>query len=66
MDELLKESDFVVLLVPLSKDTTKLLGKREFSLMKKTSTLVNIARGGVIDQNALVEALENGVIGKHW
>ncbi|XP_024153724.1 probable 2-ketogluconate reductase isoform X2 [Oryzias melastigma] len=62
MDELLKESDFVVLAVNLTPQTKHLIGHRELSLMKDTATLVNISRGLVVDQDALVMALQSGVI----
>lgn len=47
MDELLKESDFVVLAVNLTPQTKHLIGHRELSLMKDTATLVNISRGEI-------------------
>ncbi len=62
LNELLSESDFVVVAVPLSAETTHLIGKNEFSLMKKTAIIVNIARGAVIDENAMIEALQQGTI----
>ncbi|XP_033855499.3 probable 2-ketogluconate reductase isoform X1 [Acipenser ruthenus] len=62
IDDLLRESDFVMLAVNLSPQTHKLIGKRELNLMKPTGTLVNISRGLVVDQDALVEALQKGVI----
>ncbi|CAF99343.1 unnamed protein product, partial [Tetraodon nigroviridis] len=62
LDELLKESDFVVLAVNLTPESTGLIGHRELSLMKPTATLVNISRGLVVDQDALVEALRSGTI----
>ncbi len=58
LEELLRESDFVVLCVPLSPETRHLLGARELSLMKKTAVLVNVARGPVVDEEALVRALK--------
>ncbi len=58
MDELLQESDFVCVMVPLSKQTEKLIGKREFSLMKKSSIFINASRGKVVDEQALIEALQ--------
>ena len=61
-DELLKQSDFVVLQVPYSRETHHLIGARELRLMKPTAILVNSTRGGVIDDAALVEALRSGVI----
>jgi gluconate 2-dehydrogenase len=62
LDELLKESDFVCVVVPLSAETTKLIGARELALMKSSAILVNIARGAVIDEAALVEALRTKTI----
>ncbi|CAJ1083428.1 probable 2-ketogluconate reductase isoform X2 [Xyrichtys novacula] len=63
MDDLLQQSDFVMLAVNLTPETTNLISRRELSLMKPTATLVNISRGKVVDQNALVEALQSGTIG---
>ncbi|XP_019327047.1 PREDICTED: uncharacterized protein LOC103897213 isoform X3 [Aptenodytes forsteri] len=62
MEDLLQQSDFVMLVVNLTPETHKLIGKKELGLMKPTATLVNISRGAVIDQDALVEALQNKVI----
>ncbi|MCY1282628.1 Glyoxylate/hydroxypyruvate reductase B [compost metagenome] len=64
LDELLGEADFVVLVVPLSDATRKLIGKRELELMKPGAILVNISRGQVVDEAALVEALrEKRILG---
>jgi phosphoglycerate dehydrogenase-like enzyme len=62
LDELLQESDFVVLAVPLSDATHHLIGERELRLMKPAAYLVNMARGAVIDEAALVRALYEGWI----
>ncbi|NWI21118.1 GRHPR reductase, partial [Crypturellus soui] len=62
IDDLLRESDFVMLAVTLTPQTHKLIGKRELELMKPTATLINISRGLVVDQDALMEALQNKVI----
>ncbi|KAM9386411.1 glyoxylate/hydroxypyruvate reductase B-like [Phaethornis superciliosus] len=62
IDDLLQQSDFVLLSVNLTPQTHKLIGKRELELMKPTATLINISRGLVVDQDALVEALQNKVI----
>ncbi|XP_008329727.1 uncharacterized protein LOC103394273 isoform X2 [Cynoglossus semilaevis] len=62
MDDLLKESDFVVLAVDLTPETTRLISHKELNLMKPTATLVNISRGLVVDQDALVKALQSGII----
>lgn len=62
MDDLLKESDFVMLAVNLSPETRGLISHRQLSLMKPTATLVNVSRGLVVDQDALVKALQSGTI----
>ena len=62
LDELLESSDIVVLHCPLTPETRGLIGKRELGKMKKSAILVNVARGPVVDEKALVEALENGEI----
>ncbi|XP_063181825.1 probable 2-ketogluconate reductase isoform X3 [Chroicocephalus ridibundus] len=62
MDGLLQQADFVMVVVSLTPQTHKLIGKRELELMKPTATLINISRGAVIDQEALVTALQSGVI----
>jgi glyoxylate reductase len=59
---LLQQSDFVVLMMPLTPDTYQLIGRRELAQMKPTATLVNIARGGVVDTDALTEAMQAGQI----
>ncbi len=62
LEELLKESDFVSLHCPLTPATRGLLGKRELGLMKTTAYLINTARGGIVDEAALDEALRSGRI----
>ena len=62
LDELLQRSDFVSLTTPLTEETRGLIGRRELDLMKETAILVNVARGGVVDHDALLEALQNGQI----
>jgi len=64
LDVLLAESDHVVLTVPLSTATYHLLDERRLRLMKPDSTLVNIARGGVVDNLALARALTEGWVGR--
>lgn len=59
LDELLVKSDVVSLHIPFSKATAKMMGKEEFGCMKKSAYLINTARGGVIDEEALIDALEN-------
>jgi phosphoglycerate dehydrogenase-like enzyme len=60
LPDLLAESDFVVLAVPLTPDTDKLMNKQRLSLMKPGSWLINIARGQLVDQRALLRALRSG------
>ncbi|XP_068584701.1 probable 2-ketogluconate reductase [Cebidichthys violaceus] len=62
MDDLLKESDFVMLAVNLTPETTGLISHRELSLMKPTATLVNYSNFGLVDQDALVKALQSRTI----
>lgn len=57
LEELLRRADFVSVHVPLSNETRHLIGARELGMMKKTAVLVNTARGPVVDEGALVEAL---------
>ncbi len=60
--EVLASSDYVVLLVPLSQETRHFISRREFTLMKRSAVLVNMARGAVVKEDDLVHALKNGVI----
>jgi len=62
LPELLSESDFVTLHVPLTAETHNLIGAKELWLMKPTTILVNVARGPVVDSKALYEALKEGWI----
>jgi glyoxylate reductase len=62
LKELLVESDFVSLHVPLSDQTTHLIGEREFQLMKSSAVLINTARGPVVNPKALYRALKDGEI----
>jgi glyoxylate reductase len=62
LEELLGRSDIVSVHVPLSESTRHLIGAAELALMKPTAVLVNTARGPVIDENALVDALEGGTL----
>ena len=60
LDELLQWSDIVSVHSPLNERTRGLVGRRELQLMKPTSLIINVARGGIIDEEALAEALDNG------
>jgi gluconate 2-dehydrogenase len=61
-EELLKTADHVVLVVPYSADTHHTIGAQELGMMKPTATLINIARGGIVDDAALAKALAAGQI----
>jgi D-3-phosphoglycerate dehydrogenase len=63
LKEVLKESDIITLHVPLSEETYHMIGETEFALMKKSSIIINASRGGLIDEDALTEALKKGLIG---
>jgi glyoxylate reductase len=58
LDDLLKRSDFICVHTPLTESTYHLIGAQELSLMKKTAFLINTSRGPVIDEKALVKALQ--------
>jgi phosphoglycerate dehydrogenase-like enzyme len=62
LPDLLPEADFVVLVTPLTPETRGLIGERELRLMKRDAYLINVARGGVVDEAALVRALREGWI----
>jgi phosphoglycerate dehydrogenase-like enzyme len=62
LDDLLAQSDFVVVAVPYTDDTHNMIGAKQIAKMKTTAMLVGISRGGIIDQAALVEALHNKTI----
>jgi glycerate dehydrogenase len=60
--EVLRESDIVTLHTPLNDETRNLIGAAELALMRPDALLINCARGGVVDESALIEALRGGVI----
>jgi glyoxylate reductase len=62
LPDLLRRSDYVSLNVPLTQETTGMIGREELSQMQRTAFLINMARGAVVDQVALVEALSEGWI----
>lgn len=64
LEELLKSSDIVTLHVPLNEDTKNLINEERLKLMKSSGVLVNLARGPVVDSNALADALNQGRIAK--
>src|SRR3984957_18897254 len=62
LDELLRLSDYVMVNCPLTPQTRGLLGKPQFALMKPDAVLINTARGPIVDESALIDALQNGRI----
>jgi len=63
LDELLARSDVVTLHVPLAENTRGLIGERELALMRPDALLINTARGGIVDEAALIAALREGRLG---
>lgn len=64
VEDIMKVSDFISVHVPLIKDTFHLIGKEEFELMKPSAYIINTARGPIIDEKAMIEALkENKIAG---
>jgi len=63
LDTLLQSSDYVSIHVPLLDSTYHMIDAKKLSLMKKTAKIINTSRGGVIDEEALYEALKNGNLG---
>ena len=61
--DMLPLADVVVLCVPHTPDTEKMIGEEEFTLMRKDAFFINIARGAVVDETALIEALKSGQLG---
>jgi phosphoglycerate dehydrogenase-like enzyme len=62
MDEVLKESDYLVLIVPLTDKTRGMIGAEQLKKMKPTAHLINVGRGPLVDETALINALKTGVI----
>ena len=62
LSELLQRSDFVSIHVPRNPETHHLIGEQELQLMKSSGILINTARGSIVDQAALYQALQDGVI----
>jgi len=61
-DTILRESDIITLHMPLTPETKNMIGAAEFKKMKPTAILINTARGGLVDEAALADALRNGTI----
>lgn len=63
LDELLQDSDVIIICIPLTPTTQHLIGQREFGIVKPGVILVNVSRGKIVDQAALVSALNTGEVG---
>ena len=62
LEDLMKESDIISIHVPLLESTKGLIGKKEISMMKENAIIINISRGGIIEEDALYESLKEGKI----
>ncbi len=62
LEELLHRSDYVVLCLPLTEETRKMMNRRTFQAMKRDAFLINLSRGGLVDRDALEEVLASGAI----
>jgi D-3-phosphoglycerate dehydrogenase len=62
LDQLLRQSDFITLHVPLTAITKELIGAEELAKVKPSSRIINCARGGLVDEEALIEAIEQGKV----
>ncbi|RJE90944.1 phosphoglycerate dehydrogenase [Paenibacillus sp. 1011MAR3C5] len=62
IDEIMRKADFITVHTPLTSDTHHMIAKRQFSIMKRGMRVINCARGGIIDEVALLEALDEGIV----
>ncbi len=62
LGDLLREVDYLILILPHTPESHEMIGAAELAMMKPTATLINVARGGVVDETALADALSRGVI----
>ncbi len=62
LDDLFKKADFITVHTPLTPETRGLIGEKQFALMKKGVRIVNCARGGIVDEKALIEAIRSGKV----
>jgi glycerate dehydrogenase len=63
LETIYKESDVITLHTPLTPETKNMIGAKELKMMKPSAILINTARGGLVDEQALADALKNGTIG---
>ena len=62
LNEMIERSDYLTLNVPMTPETKNMISENEFKLMKKTAFLINTARGGIVDEKALLKALDEDLI----
>lgn len=62
VDDIVKQADFITVHTPLTNETRNIIGRPQFEVMKKGARIINCARGGIIDEAALVEAIDNGTV----
>ena len=63
LEDIFKRSDYITTHTPLTDDTRHLIGEKAIGMMKKTARIINCARGGIVDEEALIKAMESGRIG---
>ncbi|MDF2924353.1 MAG: D-3-phosphoglycerate dehydrogenase [Paenibacillaceae bacterium] len=62
VDDIVRKSDFITVHTPLTNDTRNIISRPQFEVMKKGARIINCARGGIIDEAALVEAIDSGIV----
>ncbi len=62
VEDIVRRADYITVHTPLTKETKDLIGKKEFAIMKKGARLINCARGGIINEEALAEAVKAGIV----
>jgi D-3-phosphoglycerate dehydrogenase len=62
VEDILRSADFITVHTPLTKETKHMISKPQFAMMKKGVRIINCARGGIIDERALLEALDEGIV----
>ena len=62
VDEIIRNADFMTVHTPLTPETRHMISRPQFEVMKKGMRIINCARGGVVDEMALVEAIDQGIV----
>ena len=63
VEDIVRRADYITVHTPLTKETKDLIGTKEFAIMKKGARLINCARGGIINEEALAKAVKDGIVG---